>query len=232
MAVNGVPDVVRRMEQIQDQLPPTDGVRWFDHLYLEVTRAVAAGLDASSFRDPAFMQRLDVVFANRYFAAFDAAEAGSADLPAAWAPLFESRHETAIAPLQFALCGMNAHINFDLALALVATYTELGGEGAAAGPREGTDRHQDYCSVNDILASVETRVRSEYETELTGVIDHAFPTAGDKVAHWSIVDARAAAWASAQVLWSLRDDRLARSIYIDSLGHLVGFAGRGLLIAA
>jgi hypothetical protein len=37
-----------------------------------------------------------------YFAAFDAAAIGS-QVPHAWAPLFQARHETEIAPLQFAL---------------------------------------------------------------------------------------------------------------------------------
>jgi len=38
-------------------------------------------------------------------------------------------------PLQFALAGMNAHINRDLPAAIVATYGELGGVPSEVDPR-------------------------------------------------------------------------------------------------
>jgi hypothetical protein len=219
-----IDDVVARMAQIEAALPIGDGVRWFDHLYLSVTRAVACAVGAASFRDPAFMEHLDVVFAARFFAAYDAAANGG-QAPPAWAPLFERRAHRGIAPLQFALCGMNAHINYDLAVALVTAYEDLGG----GGPQAGTDRHADFCAVNDLLATVEGQVRGEYATEVSRVLDRVFPKAEDFVAHWSIVDARAAAWSSAHVLWTLRGDPGATRSYLASLGHLVGFAGHGLL---
>jgi hypothetical protein len=219
-----IDDVVARMAQIEAALAVDDGVRWFDHLYLAVTRAVASAVGASSFRDPAFMEHLDVVFATRFFDAYDAAVNGG-QAPPAWEPLFASRAHRGIAPLQFALCGMNAHINYDLAVALVTAYEDLGG----GGPQVRTDRHADFCAVNDLLATVEGQVRGEYATELSRIMDRVFPKAEDFVAHWSIVDARAAAWSSAHVLWSLRGDRAATRSYLDGLGHLVGFAGHGLL---
>ena len=42
-------------------------------------------------------------------------------MPTAWQPLFERRADPGIEPIQFALAGMNAHINHDLPLAVVAT---------------------------------------------------------------------------------------------------------------
>lgn len=225
-----VPDVVRRMELIAEQLPAADGVRWFNHLYLEVTRAVAAALASSSFRDAAFIERLDVVFADYYFRVLDAAGGHGVAVPSAWAPLFQCRASKAIAPIQFALCGMNAHINGDLPLALVDTCTELSGPGASAGPTRDSDRYRDYVSVNAILFAVETRVRREFESGLLADLDHLFPRAEDCISHWSVADAREAAWSSAQVLWSLRADPAARDLYLETLDHLVGFAGRGLLL--
>ena len=49
-----------------------------------------------------------------------------ADTPSAWVPLFAQRSRRGVAPLQFALAGMNAHINRDLPVALVTTCRELG----------------------------------------------------------------------------------------------------------
>ena len=49
----------------------------------------------------------------------------------AWAPLFARKDERGILALQFAIAGMNAHINNDLAHALVLTWHELGLEPPA-----------------------------------------------------------------------------------------------------
>jgi len=71
-------------------------------------------------------------------------------VPRAWAPLFEARAKPRIAPIQFALAGMNAHISHDLCLALVATCKELG-----LGLDLGSPQHRDYLKVNAILERVE-----------------------------------------------------------------------------
>jgi len=100
------------MTAIDETLPDADGVKWFNRLYLRVTVSVnAAAGTSTTFQDPAFLRRLDVVFANLYF---DAAAAGDVDpnqAPSAWRPLFQARHDRDLARLQFALAGMNAHIN-------------------------------------------------------------------------------------------------------------------------
>ena len=119
--------VAARMEAIAAPLDEDDGVARFNELYLAVTMAVFEEAQADSYRDPEFISRLDVVFADLYFTAVDDAAAGR-PIPKAWAPLFEKRHAPGIAPLQFAIAGMNAHINHDLAVALVATCEERGFE--------------------------------------------------------------------------------------------------------
>ena len=93
----------------------------------EVTEAVRDELP--TFENQAFVERLDVLFAEFYFQAYDAA-AAEAWVSKAWAPLFARRAEHRLA-LQFAIAGMNAHINNDLAHALVLTWDELGFEPAA-----------------------------------------------------------------------------------------------------
>ena len=66
------------------------------------------------------MAELDVRFAELWLTAHDAAAAGS-KVPSAWAPLFEERSTPGILDIQYALAGMNAHIEHDLPLAVVAT---------------------------------------------------------------------------------------------------------------
>ena len=94
-----------------------------------------------TFENPAFIERLDILFAEFYFDAYDAA-AAQAWVSKAWEPLFKRRAEHRLA-LQFAIAGMNAHINNDLAHALVLTWNELGFDAG--------DAARDYDKVNDIL---------------------------------------------------------------------------------
>ncbi|MFF1796891.1 DUF5995 family protein, partial [Kitasatospora sp. NPDC058263] len=98
------------------------------------------------------MAELDVVFAGRYLLALDA-EAAGRPVPACWRPLFALRAHRGVHPLQFALAGMNAHIQHDLPLAVLDACRRLGcGPERLAG---------DYHRVNDLLAGVETAVREQ-----------------------------------------------------------------------
>jgi Family of unknown function (DUF5995) len=79
-----VQDVVARLRSIDDELPRSDGAAVFNRMYLTVTEEVAAGLNgAHVFRDPVFMEQLDVTFAGLWLEAYDAP--GDA-VPKAWAP--------------------------------------------------------------------------------------------------------------------------------------------------
>lgn len=131
--VTSVAEAVARMEKIGASLPAADGLACFNRMYLDVTRQVGSWLGAGFFADPEFMTQLDVTFAGLYFDAFDAAADPSA-VPLAWRPLVEQRGQAAIEPIQFALAGMNAHINHDLPLAVAATCAAL----APRRPRERT----------------------------------------------------------------------------------------------
>jgi hypothetical protein len=62
-----VADVLAHLEQIDRELPPTDGVKWFNKLYLEVTREVAAAVARQREADAGFLAALEVDFGNRYF---------------------------------------------------------------------------------------------------------------------------------------------------------------------
>ena len=76
MADTSVRDIIARLRGIDEELPRNDGARVFNHMYLTVTEAVAAALDgAHVFRDPEFMEQLDVTFAGFWLEAYDAREA-------------------------------------------------------------------------------------------------------------------------------------------------------------
>jgi Family of unknown function (DUF5995) len=231
-----IDDVIARLEAIEDELrgrysphtpdlAPADGVACFNGLYLQVTKAVRERVrEARFFDNRAFVARLDVVFADFYFDAFDTAARGGR-VPDAWRPLFNRRHLVRqIHPLQFALAGMNAHINNDLAFSIVETYAEDGSRG----PEDASAEHADYLKINAILEEVERAVADDFSAGIVGLADVALGRIDDVFVMWNIANARRTAWDLSQVLWSVRDDaHLTRGI-AGLVGDLVGFAGYGL----
>jgi Family of unknown function (DUF5995) len=226
-APSSVAEVVERLRPLANA-SHTDGVSAFARLYLAVTEGVEANLASATFRDPAFLTRLDVVFASLFFAALDAYAPDPASAPRAWVPLFEARSNRRIAPLQFALAGSNAHINRDLPVALVSTCSELGLELRIDSPE-----HADFEAVNTLLAQTLERVKAQFLTGWVRTVDrllHPFGRLDDVVAIWDIRAARDAAWANGETLFALRDSPSLRDDFVRTLDRTVGLAGRGLLV--
>ncbi len=222
--VSQIGDVLARMQEIEATLPVTDGVACFNRLYLAVTANVVAAEQSGVFASAAFLSALDVAFGNLYFDALSKLEAG-AEPPRAWAPLFGARARSDIAPLQFALAGMNAHINRDLPVGLVQTFAGLGATMVRPSAQSA-----DYDKVNDVLATTETTVAQTFFTPLMESLHRHFDGVDDIVANWSVREARAAAWTNGEILWRLRGDTTLSDSFVDALDGTVGFAGRGLLI--
>ena len=232
-----IDQVVEMMTAIDAVLPDHDGLKWFNRLYLEVTVAVRRALDGSgtgvsptvgrapAFHDPAFMAALDVVFANLYFDAAAAGDTAPAKAPPAWRPLFTARHTPGLARIQWALAGMNAHINRDLPYGIVATYRATGGT-----PRKSDPRHTDFEQVNGILEAVETQVKGQFAVGVAGRIDAIGGNLDDILAMWKVRAAREAAWTNAEVLWTLESAPMLRGAFAANLDSFTGFAGRGLLV--
>jgi hypothetical protein len=222
---SSVAEVVDIMTALERELSPNDGLWWFNHLYLRVTLAVRSAVTTTTFRDPAFLERLDVVFANQYFDAVAAGDVDPRAAPSAWRPLFECRRQRGILSIQFALAGMNAHINRDLPAGIVATYVATG-----EAPRQSSTRYDDFNRVNGLLEAVEAEIKSEFSTGIVALVDAAGGEADDAVAMWKVRRAREAAWTNAEVLWALRRTPTLRDAFFARLDGLTGFAGRGLLL--
>ena len=164
--VRSIEEAIAVMQAIDQSLPDTDGVKWFNRLYLRVTVAVGAEVANATFLDAAFLTTLDIAFANLYFSALTAGDASVAAAPSSWRPLLQARHQPGIARIQFALAGMNAHINRDLPDGIVQSFDALGGD-----PITDDVREKDFESVNDLLERVEEEVKTEFTAGLVGKID-------------------------------------------------------------
>src|SRR5947207_12748178 len=158
-----IDDVIDRMNRLDAALPGTDGLKWFNWLYLLVTKSVKSNPTATGWKDPQWLRRLDVVFANFYFAAIESALSGIGTTAKSWQALFEARQKGGVDRIQFALAGMNAHINHDLSLALLQTDSDFGVVPSMTSPE-----HDDFEHVNGLLASVLPAALHTLATGLVG----------------------------------------------------------------
>ena len=223
--VTSIPDAITRMQEIEAALPLTDGLACFNRMYLIVTQTVKDQVTQSFFRDPAFMEHLDIVFANLYLGAVDGFRSEPPTACRAWNVLFSRRSDPSVVPMQFALAGMNAHINRDLALAVVTACRDLG-----TAPEDGS-HDADYTKVNLLLAALDAQIRQSFESGLILELDRrAAAGLENVVGNFGIDAARETAWVNAQTLWHLRGLSFVYQRFLDSIDRTAAFAGRTLLI--
>jgi hypothetical protein len=223
-APSSVEGVIAAMRSLDGTLPINDGLKWFNLLYLTVSESVQQNLHLRQWSNPTWLQRLDVVFANLYFDAIAKWGVDTAQTPHAWRALFESRQNPRLVRVQFALAGMNAHINRDLCVALIRM-----AEADGSFPSRTSGIHDDYVAVNGILEQAEQKAVAFLSTGIVGMIDQALGDVDNVLAMWNVRKAREAAWVNAEVLWHLRPFPWLADDYLVRLDRLAGFAGKGLL---
>ena len=216
-----IAEVIALMQAIDAILPPADGLKWFNRLYLMVTQQVDLNPPNGQWQSPAWLTRLDVVFANLYFSAVAGSLTG-ATIPSAWSALFESRYQPNIDRILFALAGMNAHINHDLALALVSTDAEL-----SVTPDANSPEHTDYQSVNALLQTLMPATLTMLATDTLGVLAQDTGKIGRVLAFWDIVQARNLAWDFANQLRILPTPLQPAALAAQD--SLTGALGRAIL---
>jgi Family of unknown function (DUF5995) len=226
--VQAVPDSVADVLQIMQNIEATcvdgDGLKWFNWLYLQVTAAVEARIAAGGFADPAWLAELDVQFGRLYFGALASFLSGTT-APDCWKALFESRSQVRTARIQFALAGINAHINHDLPEAIVATCAATG-----TVPQHGGTQYNDYTGLNTTLDGLVETAKKTLHVRLLGDPLPPVSRLEDTLAAWSVSAARESAWNNAQILWHLRTVPGLSSAFMDSLDGLTTVASRTLLV--
>lgn len=196
IAPQTITNVLEVMQQIDHTCDPTDGLKWFNWLYMTVTQAIKAKVDAGTFQDGAWLTELDVQFAALYFGALEGALTGG-PCPDCWNAMFQLRNEVSVAKIQFALAGMNAHIDHDLPLAIVSTC-----KATNTVPQHGAAPYADYTAVNAILDAIVEPAKRTLNVTLAGDSLPAASHVEDMIADWGLADLREMAWNTAQILWS------------------------------
>jgi hypothetical protein len=220
-----VPDVVTQLEDLHDLLnkaTPDDAnnpVADFNHLYWTITSTVLDHLNAGAFRDPEFLTLLDVEFAKRYFDALRRWGQAATDTPHSWRVLFRHLYDRDIQSLPAAVAGVNAHVNYDLPFALIATWTKL-----KSGPSV-VIQHQDYLHINEIFFEKIPQLRRGYLSYWQLVIDRLNGPLDDFIQDRAVEIARNHAWSDAERLWKMRDDPKAMRRANDTLDHYTAILG-------
>lgn len=214
--------VIERLTQIIQQSQARGSrLGYFPALYRRVTQRVKEGIARHEFEDGPRLERLDVVFAQRYFDAFDQYQAHQTP-SGVWKFAFQTADEWSPIVLQHLLLGINAHINLDLGIAAAEI---------APGDQLPSLRN-DFNRINALLASqVET-----VENQLSEIWPplrwfRKWVHGIDKsIINFSLEKARDAAWQFAERLAPLdaseRQELINdQDVLMTELGHLIRHPG-------
>jgi hypothetical protein len=219
-----ISDVLQTLQTVETTCADADGLKWFNWLYLQVTLAVEARVAAGGFTDSAWLAELDVRFASLYFSALKSHLSGH-PAPDCWQVLFNSRGQDAIARIQFALAGINAHINHDLPEAIVATCQVTSGT-----PDHGGLHYKDYTALNSTLDALIESAELMLNVRLPGGALPPVSHLADTIAAFNVSAARESAWQNAEHLFQLRALPSFTSSFMDMLDGFTTVIGKALLV--
>ncbi len=131
---------------------------FFLRCYALMTGNMLAAVDRGEFHDALWVGRLLDLFAGYYFVALDAYEHSDATMPAVWRLAHDTATQKKAPVIQDLLLGINAHINYDLVLALVDM---LEPDWQALTPEQQGQRYEDHSHVNDIIAGTIDSVQQQ-----------------------------------------------------------------------
>lgn len=146
----------------------------FAECYQVMTHRVTDALAGDVFHDGPWVQRLLDRFADYYFDAIDGYAGAVPDqtCPQIWREALDACADPLCHPVQALMLGINAHINHDLALALVDVLDDW----PALDEETRLRRHQDHERVNEIIHDTTDEVQRDVVaawSPLAGGIDFA-----------------------------------------------------------
>lgn len=200
-----IDEVIERLDAIASEaLERGQRHGWFAILYRRTTENVRRGILQGRFADGPRMERLDVVFANRYLEAYERHRAGLAPTEA-WRYAFARADEADHLVLQHLMLGMNAHINLDLGIAAHAICP-----GAGIGALE-----SDFFEINRILAEMIDVVQTDLNriSPLLQWVDRLGGRGDEALVHAFLAHSRRAAWRKALRLARLEPRHHERAVH-------------------
>ena len=223
-----IPEVIKRLAEIRDYAASTsllgenDGIASFTKLYHIITQEVGDMAERGEFKSSEFLVQLDLEFAERYFQALRRYAADIHTAPGVWRVLFDNRSDPNVPPVNFAVLGVNAHINYDLAHALIATWRhhEPDGDGHES------EQYHDYRLVNDVFERQMDDLREKLDSLLSAGPDGApWDVGANWLADLVVTFTRDLAWKEAKRVWEAGASPEvchASERRLDSMATLIG----------
>ncbi|MEM7658820.1 MAG: DUF5995 family protein [Bacteroidota bacterium] len=181
-----IQEVIDRLETIIQWCEEHNSrLGYFPVLYQSVTKAVQQGIVRGRFEDGPRMERLDVIFANRYLEAWHLHRQGERPTEV-WQIAFQQGEKRKMTVLHHLFLGINAHINLDLGISAAAT-----SPGDQLPDLEG-----DFREINRLLAEMVDGVQTKLG-ELSSImrwLDRAVGRLDERMAELSLKVARKNAW--------------------------------------
>jgi Family of unknown function (DUF5995) len=198
--------IATTVDELRDlALAAGDAAGFFPAMYVRVTEDIAARIDARQFDNGERMERLIDAFAGHYIGA----RTGRIAVPRCWQATWDVAGDDRLLIAQHLLLGANAHINHDLALAVVEVAAGVGGLEAL---------EDDFHAINDVLAASFTGVIRDLD-RASRWAGEAAALGGGRLFNFSLRVARAQAWGAALRLSTLDED--GRREYAEELDRLV-----------
>ncbi len=186
MLPSTIDEVIEQLDQIVIKSSNDESrLGYFPALYKKVTIKVKEKIAANYFEDNERMEKLDVVFANRYIEAYNNFH-NSESCTQSWLLSFNTSKSWSPLVIQHLLLGMNAHISLDLGIA--AAEVSIGNDIQ--------NIHSDFLKINEILSSLV----DEIQDQLSGMwpllkpIDWIAGRLDESIANFGMGIARDAAW--------------------------------------
>lgn len=169
---------------------------YFAALYRKVLKETKKSIENNTFDNKIRMERLAVLFANRYINACFQYQTGQTPTQS-WLAAFNGTQAWRLIVLQHLLLGMNAHINLDLGIA-VADTTPV---------EELPDMKPDFDKINILLASMVEEVQQELAEiwPMQRLFSRYLGDVDNDIINFSMRKAREAAWSFAETLAPLAD---------------------------
>ena len=195
--------LVRLTTIIEDSIKSNSRTGYFAALYYKVTFSVQQGILYKQFQDGPRMEELDVVFANRYLAAYEQWQQKQS-MSGPWQVAFAAVERASPLVLQQLLLGMNAHINLDLG---IAAATVMKG-------KHFEDLSSDFNQINSVIASLTNQVIRELDrvSPLLSLLGFHASNFNSILIQFSIDSARDGAWRFAEELSTLTGSAYDQSI--------------------
>ncbi|MEQ1744234.1 MAG: DUF5995 family protein [Saprospiraceae bacterium] len=195
--MNTISDVLARLTAIIEWAKANNSpLGYFAVVYHLMTEAVQSGIKNGTFEDGPRMERLDVFFAQRYFDAFDAWQAGQ-PTTRSWEQAFRAADKANLTVLQHILLGINAHIDLDLGVA--AGQTNPG--------EKILDLERDFNRINEVIAGLVNPVQDRLSQvcPLLWVVDKVLSDRDEHLSNKLIGLGRESAWTVATSIAYLDD---------------------------